>query len=116
VLGGWLVDLGSWRAIFLINLPVAALAVVLALRYVPEDRTQRADPLDVTGAALVTAGLGLVTWALTVASGPTGATRITAAMALVATGLLVLFVIVETRRGNRALVPMTSSAHRRLSA
>src|SRR6516162_2723896 len=37
VLGGWLIDLGSWRAIFLINLPLAAAAITLALRYVAPD-------------------------------------------------------------------------------
>ena len=41
VLGGWLIDLGSWRAIFLINLPIAACAIVLALRYVPEEHARR---------------------------------------------------------------------------
>ena len=107
VLGGWLVDLGSWRAIFLINLPIAAVAVVLALRYVPEDQARRQDTLDVSGAALATAGLGALTWALTLAGGPAGPTRIAGAMALGAIGLLLAFVIVETRRGDRALVPMT---------
>lgn len=107
VLGGWLVDLGSWRAIFLINLPIAAVAVLLALRYVPEDRAHRQDALDVSGAALVTGGLGVLTWALTVAGGPIGPTRTSGAMALGAMGLLLAFVIVETRRGDRALVPMT---------
>ena len=106
VLGGWLIDLGSWRAIFLINLPIAALAVVLALRYLPEDRAGRQDPLDVSGAALVTAGLGVLTWALTVAGAATGQSRITGLMALGAIGLLVIFVRVELRRGDRALVPM----------
>lgn len=62
VLGGWLVDLGSWRAIFLINLPIAAVAIVLALRYIPEDRAVRREPLDLSGAALVTTGLGVLTW------------------------------------------------------
>ena len=37
VLGGWLIDLGSWRAIFLINLPIAAAAILLAWRYMPGD-------------------------------------------------------------------------------
>jgi EmrB/QacA subfamily drug resistance transporter len=107
VLGGWLVDLGSWRAIFLINLPIAAVAVVLALRFVPRDRARRQEPLDVSGAALVTAGLGALTWALTLAGGPTGPTRTAGVMALSGIALLVAFVIVETRRGDRALVPMT---------
>lgn len=107
VLGGWLVDLGSWRAIFLINLPIAAIVVVLALRYIPQDRGARRDPLDVSGAALVTAGLGVLTWALTLAGGPTGPSRLTGLMALGAIGLLLLFVIVEMRAGDRALVPMS---------
>jgi len=107
VLGGWLVDLGSWRAIFLINLPIAAVAVVLALRYIPEDRAGRLEPLDVSGAALVTAGLGVLTWALTLAGTAAGLSRITGSMAFGAIALLFLFVIVEIRRGDRALVPTT---------
>jgi EmrB/QacA subfamily drug resistance transporter len=107
VLGGWLVDLGSWRAIFLINLPIAAVAVALAVQYIPEDRTMRAEPLDVSGAALVTAGLGVLTWALTLAGTPAGLSGRTGLMAVAAIGLLVLFIIVEIRRGDRALVPMT---------
>jgi EmrB/QacA subfamily drug resistance transporter len=105
VLGGWLIDLGSWRAIFLINLPIAAVAVVLALRHIPKDRAARRDPLDVSGAALVTAGLGVLTWGLTLAGSPTGPSRMTGLIALGAVGLLLLFVIIEIRRGDRALVP-----------
>jgi MFS family permease len=37
VLGGWLIDLGSWRTIFLINLPTSAAAILLAWRYLPDD-------------------------------------------------------------------------------
>jgi EmrB/QacA subfamily drug resistance transporter len=107
VLGGWLVDLGSWRAIFLINVPIAAAAVVLALRYVPEDSGGRREPLDVSGAAWVTAGLGALTWMLTIAGTPSGLSRSTGFMAVAAIGLLILFAIVEIRRGDRALVPMT---------
>jgi EmrB/QacA subfamily drug resistance transporter len=107
VLGGWLVDLGSWRAIFLINLPLAAVAVVLALQYIPEDRAGRREPLDVSGAALVTAGLGVLTWALTIAGTPASPGGTTGFLAMAAIGLLLIFVIVEMRRGDRALVPMT---------
>ena len=107
VLGGWLVDLGSWRAIFLINLPIAAVAIALAVLYVPEDRTVRAEPLDVSGALLVTAGLGVLTWALTIAGARAGPSGRMGLMAIAAIGLLIVFVIVEIRRGDRALVPMT---------
>jgi EmrB/QacA subfamily drug resistance transporter len=112
VLGGWLIDLGSWRAIFLINLPVAAVVVVLALRYVPKDGVRRQDPLDVSGAILVTAGLGVLTWALTLAGSPTGPTRTADAIALGAVGLLLAFIIVDARKGDRALVPMALFARR----
>src|SRR6185312_15185388 len=40
-LGGWLVE-WSWRAVFLVNLPLAALVVVVALRHVPETRDREA--------------------------------------------------------------------------
>jgi EmrB/QacA subfamily drug resistance transporter len=112
VFGGWLIDLGSWRAIFLINLPVAAVVVVLALRYVPKDGVRRQDPLDVSGAILVTAGLGVLTWALTLAGSPTGPTRTADAIALGAVGLLLAFIIVDARKGDRALVPMALFARR----
>jgi MFS family permease len=68
VLGGWLVDAVSWRAIFLINLPIAAATVWLTLKAVPDSR----DP-DVqstwTGAARCwrPLGLGALTWGLTAA-------------------------------------------------
>ncbi len=107
VLGGWFIDLGSWRAIFLINPPIAAVAIALALLYIPADRAERRQPLDVSGAVLVTVGLGLLTWVLTIAGTPGGTSTITGLMALGAIGLLFFFVIVEIRTGDRALVPMT---------
>ena len=66
VLGGWLVDQWSWRAIFFLNLPLGAATAWLALRAVPDSRDPEASPhLDWAGAALAAAGLGGVTWGLT---------------------------------------------------
>jgi EmrB/QacA subfamily drug resistance transporter len=63
--GGWLVDAVSWRAVFLINLPVAVAVVILAVRHVPESRDEEAAPgVDVIGAVLCALGLAGVTWAL----------------------------------------------------
>jgi EmrB/QacA subfamily drug resistance transporter len=107
ILGGWFIDLGSWRAIFLINPPIAVAAVLLALRYIPKDRAERQEPLDVSGAILVTAGLGVLTGVLTIAGTPGQPSGMTGFMSIGAIGLLFLFVIVEIRRGDRALVPMT---------
>ena len=48
----------AWRAVFLINVPVALIALALARSWVPESRAEHARPLDVLGLALFTAGLG----------------------------------------------------------
>ena len=56
VLGGWLIDAGGWRLIFLINVPLAVAAVVLAWFYVGTDENDASHPLDAVGAVLATAG------------------------------------------------------------
>ncbi len=105
VFGGWLIDIGSWRLAFLINLPIAAAAVVLAYRCVPADREGNRTPLDGVGAALVTAGLGLATWALTESSSrswsPVAFGTLTAGALL-----LLAFVRVEKRLGDKAMMPL----------
>ncbi len=106
VLGGWLVDLGSWRAIFLINLPLASAAIVLAWRYVPRDLFTRDNPLDIYGGLLATVGLGALTWALTVGSGTNGWTSSAILAAILAMGLLLYFVWIERRRGEQAMMPL----------
>ena len=69
MLGGWLVDTLSWRAIFFINVPVAAIALFLAGRYVPESRDQSARAVvDWQGGLLAVTGLGAIAYGLTAAS------------------------------------------------
>src|SRR4051812_2631165 len=106
VLGGWLVDLGSWRAIFLINIPLAIAAIALSVRYVPEDQDGRDQPLDVPGGLLATLGLGALTWALTLGSGRGGWTAGAVTLASGGVAFLLLFVLVEKRRGTRAMMPL----------
>ncbi|MFD9500043.1 MFS transporter [Streptomyces sp. NPDC060035] len=57
VLGGWLTS-WTWRSIFWINVPVAVIAIVLTLLARIPDRSHR-EPLDVPGAVLMAAGMGL---------------------------------------------------------
>ena len=57
-LGGWLATAFSWRAVFYINVPIGAVAILLALRSIPDDRiAQREETFDFVGASLFTAGL-----------------------------------------------------------
>ena len=64
-LGGWLVDSVSWRLVFLINLPLAALATWVALKHVPESLDVEAGRRpDFAGAATVTLGFAGVVYAL----------------------------------------------------
>ncbi len=106
VLGGWLIDTVGWRAIFLINLPLAAGAIVLALLYVKDSRNTDKAALDWTGGVLATAALGALTWGLTIGSGPQGWTN--PAIAAIAAGVAILLVFVWTQKVKRehAMMPL----------
>jgi EmrB/QacA subfamily drug resistance transporter len=58
VLGGWLVEHGSWRWAFLINLPIAAVVLVISVWRIPESRSTVTGRIDWLGALLATLGLG----------------------------------------------------------
>jgi EmrB/QacA subfamily drug resistance transporter len=68
VAGGWLVQVASWRAVFYLNLPIAAVILAIALRKVPETRNPPEGPLDLPGAALATIGLAALVFGLIEAS------------------------------------------------
>ncbi|NEE25088.1 MFS transporter, partial [Streptomyces sp. SID7982] len=105
ILGGLLTDLLSWRWAFFINVPVAALVVILAPSVVTDSRPEERPKLDVPGAITVTGGLLLLVLGLTRA-GETGWTR-PATLAALAAGavLLVAFVRIE-QRAAAPLVPI----------
>jgi EmrB/QacA subfamily drug resistance transporter len=103
VLGGWLVGAVSWRAVFWINLPLAAVVIAIAVWRVPETRQAGARPLDLAGAAIVTAGLGGVVFGLIESSGRgMGDLRVLGAV-LFGAAMLVLFVFVERFRAHPIL-------------
>jgi EmrB/QacA subfamily drug resistance transporter len=63
-LGGWMVDGISWRLIFLINVPLAVVAILIANRYVPETRDEAGGRPDVPGGLSAALGLGGIVFAL----------------------------------------------------
>ncbi|WNI14532.1 MFS transporter [Actinacidiphila sp. ITFR-21] len=110
-LGGYLVDGPGWRWIFLINVPIAAVVVAVAVRHVPESRDRNAaGSFDVAGAALAALCLAGITYALIAASGHVSLLTVVApALAGVVCG--VVFVRVEGRRA-RPMLPLSVFASR----
>ena len=112
LLGGWLVGTVGWPAIFYINLPLALGAILLALRFVAESKEPGGGRTDYAGAFLATAGLGGLTYALTLWSA--GGRLTTAALIALALGIVLTaaFLLVEYRRGPRAMLPLALFAGR----
>jgi EmrB/QacA subfamily drug resistance transporter len=114
-LGGWLVELGNWRYIFLINVPVAALVLLVAARHVPESRSPMAPAkLDVVGVLTGALGLGSLTYGFTAwtAHGP-GDPRVLISL-LLGVGSLVAFVLTE-RRSKHPMLPLEIFRHKAFS-
>jgi len=109
--GGALVQYASWRWIFLINLPVAALTVLIAQRWVPETRDPAApERFDVTGATLAAVALGGITYALIEWGNPLAPWA-----AVVGAATAVGFLLVEAR-GDHPMMPLGLFRDRTFSA
>ena len=106
VLGGWLIDTVGWRAIFLINLPLAAGAIALAWANVPRDPPPGGARLDLAGAALITGALAALTWGLTEGAGAAGWRAPQVAAVAAGALLAAAFVWAERRAGDQALTPL----------
>ncbi|MEV6771644.1 MFS transporter [Nocardia sp. NPDC051030] len=102
-LGGWLVEAAGWRWVFLLNIPLAAVVVLVTLRHVPETRDSEAHgKFDVLGAVLAAGCLAGITYALTMA--PEKDTNRALVVASAVLGVLagIAFVLIERRRSSHA--------------
>lgn len=114
LLGGWLVDAVSWRAVFLINLPIGAF-VSLASKHVPETRDESATGrIDLRGAALAALGLAGATYALI--EGPReGLTPVVSIAGAVGVLCLVAFALAE-REAEQPMLPPAIFASKQFNA
>ncbi|MEO7350408.1 MAG: MFS transporter [Marmoricola sp.] len=110
--GGWIIEVGDWRWAFLVNLPIAAVVVLITRRHVPESRPPASgDRLDWTGAGLLALCLAALTFALTAwSSSPFLGARVGGAL-LVSLLVGVVFGFWE-HRSAAPLVPVTLFASR----
>jgi len=107
VLGGWLIEHASWRWVFFINLPLAAIVIILTLWRVPESRNPQAGgSLDWAGAVLATAGLGGIVFALIESSKRSWNDPVVIPSLLVGVSALIAFAAVESRTRS-PLLPIT---------
>ncbi len=101
ILGGWLVDLNLWRWIFFINIPIGVVGVFIGTRWLREQKSDRAVPLDLLGLITSTVGFGAVLYAASIAaengwtSGPVLTWFAVGAVSLIALALVELFVAKE---------------------
>ena len=115
VLGGWLVENASWRWVFFINLPLAAIVLALVAWRVPESRDPDANRgLDWTGAALATVGLGAVVLGLTNAAADGWTDRLVIGSLIGGAAALAAFVAVEAR-GRAPMMPLSLFSSRTFS-
>jgi EmrB/QacA subfamily drug resistance transporter len=109
ILGGLLTDADvfgwSWRTIFLINVPIALVAFIASIRFVPETRERRAGRPDLAGAVMLTAGIVAVAYALLEGRGQGWPAWIWLLLAAGVAGLVALAVI-EDRRQHLRVAPL----------
>jgi EmrB/QacA subfamily drug resistance transporter len=98
LLGGVLTDLASWQWIFIVNVPIGAVTLALALRHVPESRAEMEHrAFDLAGAFTVTAGLVVLVYAIVKAQAFGWGSARTLGLGAVALALLVAFWAIERR-------------------
>ena len=97
LIGGLLIQVSSWPAIFFVNLPIGAVALIFGWRILAESRNPDARRVDVPGQALVIAGLGALTYALIEGESDGWTSPLILSLLAGAAVLLVAFLIAEAR-------------------
>src|SRR5216117_1130872 len=97
VIGGWLIEHVSWRAVFFINMPIALLVILISLRHIGENSDKENTRVDWLGAILAAAGLGALIYGLIESSRVGFADRSVIVVLIAAGVLLAVFLLIEAR-------------------
>jgi len=112
IAGGWLIEHVSWRAVFFLNVPLAAIVIVLSRRFMAESRdTSRSSRVDWLGAALAVVSLGAVVFGL-LEWPREGSNRPLALVTMVCGALLFATFIAVERRASAPMLPLGLFASR----
>jgi EmrB/QacA subfamily drug resistance transporter len=107
VVGGWLIETISWRAVFFINVPLAAMVLVISFLHVPESTDeQKGARLDWLGAGLTTIGLGALVYGL-IESSRLGFQHPAVWAALIGGGCFLVAFLVFEERASDPMLPMS---------
>ncbi len=104
MIGGLLIDSLGWRSVFWINIPLAVVVMYVCARHIDETKDDEAKPLDYTGAAIVTLGLGALTYAL-IASGQHRWYEPQVSVTTIAGVVLIAWFVIHELRSSAPLVP-----------
>jgi EmrB/QacA subfamily drug resistance transporter len=116
VIGGLIIDAISWRWIFYVNVPVGAVALLAAWRWLEPDRHRRPDaPIDAVGIALLSPGLAAFVYGVSEA-GTVGLGSTQAIAGMVVGALLVVAFVLHALRARHPLLDMRLFADRTFSA
>ena len=105
LIGGWLIEHVSWRAVFFINVPIALVIILIALRHVAEVSDKQSTRTDWLGAILAAAGLGALVYGL-IEWSRVGLPDTRVITALAAAGVLLTVLLFVEARLSEPMLPL----------
>ncbi|WP_130175900.1 MFS transporter [Cryobacterium sp. SO1] len=103
IMGGLLTEYADWRWCLLVNVPIALVAVILAVLFVTESRNEGRARYDIPGAITATVGLFSLVFGITQAENSGWGSATTIGFLALAAGLLVAFVLIQARSASPML-------------